>query len=188
MMKCLPPVDADIPHSNTLKEQFSGGENIRASMQSTTLQDNPVKHPMLKLASEKLLIPDDPAVMSRNIKSAGYFLGADVVGITQIPEWAFYSFSKDGKQVESNYKYAICIVVDQDYRTTNGSTLHDWIGGSPPQWSYLYSAFIASIIAGYIRRLGYNARVQHKDNYQILITPLLLFSRNRRIKPSWYRS
>ena len=133
-------------------------------------------HPMLEVFPQKASIPDDPAVMSRNIKSMGYFLGADVMGISELPQWALYSYNDDGEPVESNHKYAISIVVDQDYRTMNGSTGHDWIAGSSPQMSYLFSAFIASLMAGYIRNLGYQARVQHFQNYQVLITPLLLLS------------
>jgi reductive dehalogenase len=136
----------------------------------------PASQLMLDIASQKAAIPDDPAIMSRNIKSMGYFLGADVMGICELPEWALYSHDIEGKQVETDHTHAISIVVDQDYRTMNGSTGYDWIGGSPPQMSYLFSAFIATLIAGYIRKLGYRARVQHAQNYQVAITPLLLMS------------
>jgi reductive dehalogenase len=114
--------------------------------------------------------------MSRHIKSLGYFLGADVMGVCELPEWALYSHDIEGKPVETDHTHAICVVVDQDYRTMSSSTGYDWIGGSPPQMSYLYSAIIATLIAGYIRKLGYRARVQHAQNYQVLITPLLLMA------------
>ena len=39
-------------------------------------------------APEKTALPDDPAIVSRHIKSVGYFVGADVVGICELPQWA----------------------------------------------------------------------------------------------------
>ena len=131
---------------------------------------------LLEVSPEKAKLPDDPLVVSRNIKSVGYFLGADVMGICELPQWALYSHKMDGQPVVNKHKYAICVVVDMGYRATKGSTGYDWFGGSGPQRSYLSSAFIATMLAAYIRKLGYPARVHHYQNYQVLITPLLLLS------------
>ncbi|MBM3143343.1 MAG: reductive dehalogenase, partial [Chloroflexi bacterium] len=173
MMRGFPPVDAGVSNKVPLRMLSESDRKRQALMPS---EGPSIMHPMLEVSPQKASIPDDPAIMSRNIKSVGYFLGADIMGICELPQWALYSYNDDGEPVESNHKYAICIVVDQGYRALNGSTGHDWIAGSPPQKSYLFSAFIASLMAGYIRNLGYQARVQHFQNYQVLITPLLLLS------------
>ncbi|MBI4296085.1 MAG: reductive dehalogenase [Chloroflexi bacterium] len=173
MLMGLPPVDNGVTLKVPPRMLYVRQSSKTALMSSLAATET---HPMLEVAPQKASIPDDPAVMSRHIKSMGYFLGADVMGVCELPQWALYSYTEEGEPVKNNHKYAICIVVDQDHRTLSGSTGHDWIAGSPPQKSYLFSAFIATLIAGYIRKLGYEARVQHAQNYQVLITPLLLLS------------
>jgi hypothetical protein len=54
-----------------------------------------------------------------------------------------------------NHKYAIGILIDQDWRTASAFTGHDWISNSMSFLSYSTSGFIACILADYIRRLGY---------------------------------
>src|SRR4030042_1566751 len=85
-------------------------------------------------ASSKAPLPKDPEILSRHIKNVGYFLGADVVGICQLPQYAVYTHYTgilDGQmevqEVELNHKFAIAFVVDQGYKTLDGSTGHDWI-------------------------------------------------------------
>jgi hypothetical protein len=39
-------------------------------------------------------IPQDPEVLTRHIKAAGYFLKADVMGTCKVPESAYYSHDK----------------------------------------------------------------------------------------------
>ncbi|MCX6012652.1 MAG: reductive dehalogenase [Chloroflexi bacterium] len=173
MISGLPPVDYGVSVTPPPRMNVGDAAKLASILNNEAFL---TKHPILEVASDKMSLPADIMVRSRHIKSAGYFLGADVMGVCELPQYALYSHNQYGQVVESNDNYAICIVVDQDYRTTNGSTLRDWIGGSPPQWSYLSSAFIATMLAGYIRKLGYHARVQHAQNYQVLITPLLLLS------------
>jgi len=127
-----------------------------------------------KVALTKAPISDDPKVLSRHIKRLGYFLRADIVGISQLPSYAVYSHDVDGNLLELDHKFAIMVVVDQDYETMVGSTGYDWISGSQSYMAYSASGFIACIMANYIRRLGYPARAQHVRNYQVVIPPLLL--------------
>ncbi len=49
------------------------------------------------MAAKKAPIPDDPRVMSRHLKSLGYFLGADLMGIGRLPQSAVYSSDVRGK-------------------------------------------------------------------------------------------
>lgn len=130
----------------------------------------------LEVSPEKAKLPDDVSVMSRNIKSVGYFLGASVMGICELPQWVLYSHRMDGEPVVNKHKYAICIAADMNYWANKGTTGYDWFGGSGPMWSYLSSGFIATMLAAYIRKLGYPARVHHYHNYQLPVTPLLVLS------------
>jgi reductive dehalogenase len=122
-------------------------------------------------------IPEDPALLSRHIKETAYFLRADAVGICRLPQYAVYSHSAPkGDPIELRHKYAIAILVDQDSRTAEATSGHDWISNSMSFVAYSASGFIACILADYIRRLGYPARAHHALNYQVVVPPILLWS------------
>jgi len=128
-------------------------------------------------AKNKAPLPDDPAVLSRHIKEVAYFLRSDAVGICKLPTYAVYTNSfPDGQPIELNHKYAIGILIDQDWRTSSATIGHDWISNSMSFMSYSASGFIACILADYIRRLGYPARAHHARNYQVVVPPILLWA------------
>ena len=130
-----------------------------------------------KAAPNKAPLPDDPELLARHIKDTAYFLRADIVGICQLPPYAVYSHSMaTGEPVELNHKYAIAIVVDQDWKTAEATVGNDWISNSMSFMSYSASGFIACILADYIRRLGYRARAHHARNYEVLVPPILLMA------------
>jgi len=129
------------------------------------------------VAANKAPLPDDPEVMSRHIKETAYFLRADLVGICELPPYAVYSHSMEtGEPVELNHKYAIAIVIDQDFKTAEATVGNDWISNSMSFLAYSTSGFIACILADYIRRLGYPARAHHARNYQVVVPPILLWA------------
>jgi len=128
------------------------------------------------VAPKKAPLPKDPKALSQHIKQLGYFLRADIVGICRLPQYAVYSHGLDGNPVELKHKYAILLVVDQDYDTMLGSVGDDWISGSQSFIGYSTSAFMACIMANYIRKLGYPARAHHVFNYQVIVVPLLLLA------------
>lgn len=129
-----------------------------------------------EVAPSQAALPQAPELLSRHIKSLGYFLRADIVGICQLPQWAVYSYNRKGNPIKLNHKFAIVVVIDQDYKTMNGSTGDDWISCSQSFMSYATSAFITCMMAKYIRQLGYPARAHHFSNYQVAVTPLLLLA------------
>jgi reductive dehalogenase len=129
------------------------------------------------VAPETAPISQDPAVITRHIKEFAYFLRTDLVGICELPPYAVYSHAADGSKVELDHKYAIVLLIDQDFKTYNGSNGHDYISTSTSFLSYSTTAFISSIVAAYIRSLGYPARAHYaRNNYQVLIPPLLLWA------------
>ena len=126
-------------------------------------------------AAQKAPLPHDPASLSRHIKETAYFLRADAVGICELPPYAVYTnLSPHGEACENTHKYAIAILVDQDYKTSRATGGHDWISNSMSFVAYSASGFIACLLADYIRRLGYPARAHHAMNYQVVVPPILL--------------
>lgn len=128
-------------------------------------------------AANKAPLIDDPEAMARHIKETAYFLRADLVAICELPHYAVYSHSMEtGEPVELNHKYAIAILIDQDYKTAEATVGNDWISNSMSFVAYSTSGFIACILADYIRRLGYPARAHHARNYQVVAPPILLWA------------
>lgn len=120
---------------------------------------------------------EDPVAMARHIKETAYFLRADMVGICELPPYAVYSHEAlTGKPIDLPHKYAIAILIDQDWRTSAAFNGSDWISNSMSFLSYSNSAFIACTLADYIRRLGYPARAHHARNYQVAVPPILLWA------------
>lgn len=119
----------------------------------------------------------DVARATQHIKDLALFYRADAVGVCELPPFAVYSHSADtGEPIELNHKYAIAVLVDQDYRTMRGSTGMDMISGAQSFISYSHSGFIAVQIAQYIRSIGYPARAHFPRVYQVAITPILLYA------------
>jgi len=127
------------------------------------------------VAQEKAPLTDDPVSMARHIKETAYFLRSDIVAVSELPAYAVYSHSMaTGEPVTLNHRYAISIIVDQDWKTAEATIGNDWISNSMSFLGYSTSGFIACILADYIRRLGYPARAHHARNYQVLVPPILL--------------
>ncbi|MDP2646597.1 MAG: hypothetical protein Q8P24_16785 [Desulfobacterales bacterium] len=104
-------------------------------------------------------LPGDPEKITRHIKETAYFFRADLVGVCKLPSYAVSGCSNPtGEPVELNHKYAIAVLVDQDWKTSGASTGDDWISTSRAYRSYTASGFTACMLADYIRRLGYPAR------------------------------
>lgn len=120
---------------------------------------------------------DDPAANALHIKETAYFLRADIVGICRLPRYAVFSHSKfTNRPITLDHKYAVAIVVDQDWRTASAFTGNDWISNSMSFVSYATSGFISCVLADYIRRLGFPARAHHAMNYQVAVPPILLWA------------
>ena len=114
---------------------------------------------------------------TRHVKDLATFYRADAVGVCDLPPFAVYSHAGDtGEPIELDHKYAVAVLVDQDYRTMSGSSGMDMISGAQSFISYSHSGFIAIQIAAYIRNLGYPARAHFPRVYQVAVTPILLYA------------
>ena len=129
-----------------------------------------------EVAATRAPIPEDPEILSRHIKRLGYFLKADVIGICRVPEYAIYSYDRQGNPIDINYQYAIVIAMGKAYQTVKASSGYDWIGDPISFQAYQRVSLVAHTIADYIKRLGYPASPQAPNAYQVLIPPLLLWA------------
>ena len=164
MIKNMPPPTAGTTGEPTDMNNMPEGMEIMMA----AMTDKP--------APEKAAMPDDPSILSNHIKSMAYFIGADVVGICELPQWAVYSHDMQGNPIECNHKYAICIAVDQGLETMEASSGDDWISGAQSGRAYAMCGYVGHVLAKYIRMLGYPARLHYAGDYQVLVPPLLLLS------------
>jgi len=118
----------------------------------------------------------DPAANTRALKSLSYFLGADLTGICEIPRYAWYSHDGDGNPIEMKHKYAVVMLIDQEYDTMEGASGDDWISGAQSMRAYLRGAEIAGIMADTLRQLGFPSRSQTNVDSEVLHIPLLLLA------------
>ena len=133
------------------------------------LQDGPV-------AETQAPDTDDPDWNAASIKAAGHFLGADMVGISEAPGFAWYSHEEDGTEITPNHRYAITMLIDQGHETMEGASGDDWISGAQSMRSYMRGGEIAGILAEHIRALGHAARSQTNADSQVLQIPLILLA------------
>jgi reductive dehalogenase len=135
------------------------------------------------VATHQAPIPNNPAVLTRHIKETAYFLRADAAGVCELPQYVVYSHKFDFMNpdagevpIELNHKYAIAVLIDQDYRTSHATSGSDWISNAMSMLSYSTSGFVAIILAEYIRRLGYPAKAHYAPFYDIVVPPILLLA------------
>ncbi len=118
----------------------------------------------------------DAQVNAQNIKAALYFLGADAVGISRCPDWAYYSHDAIGEPIEPYHRNAISVIIDQGHETMEGASGDDWIACSQSMRAYMRFSLLGGIIADQIRHLGYSARSHTVIDGEVLQPPLLLLS------------
>jgi len=128
---------------------------------------SPEKQPLKK---KKLL---------RLIKELALFYGAVDVGVTPLKDYHLYSHAGRhvenwGEEIKNNHHTAIVIVVAMKVGMIKSAPDLPVILESSRQ--YVEAAKIASIIAQYLRDLGYDARAHTDGNYQVLCVPIAVDS------------
>ncbi len=118
----------------------------------------------------------DPAANARALKSLSYLLGADITGICEIPRYARYSHGSDGNPLTYKHKYAVVMLIDQEFDTMEGASGDDWVSGSQSMRAYLRGAEIAGVMGDMIRQLGFPARSQSNVDGDVLQLPLMLLA------------
>ena len=108
------------------------------------------------------------------VKAALYYLGADLVGICELPEYAWYSHDLDGSELKPYHKYGIAVLIDQGYETMEGASGDDWISGAQSMRAYLRAQLISGIVGSHIRSLGYPARGHSVMDQDVLHIPIIM--------------
>ena len=121
-------------------------------------------------------LPGDSQEVANHIKSLCYFLDADIVGICEVPDYAWFSHDMDGKSIPPRHKYAIVLLIDQGYETMASSSGDDWISSAQSYRAYLKGSNIACTVASYIRQLGHDARPHTSRDSEVLHLPLIVLA------------
>ena len=125
-------------------------------------------------AGQKAPGADDAKRNTAAVKAALYYLGADLVGICELPEYAWYSHDLDGSELKPYHKYGIAILIDQGYETMEGASGDDWISGAQSMRAYLRAQLISGIVGSHIRSLGYPARGHSVMDQDVLHIPIIM--------------
>ncbi len=120
--------------------------------------------------------PANAARNAANLKAASYFLGADAVGLSRCPDWAWYSHDATGEPIVPPHDQAVSMIIDQGYETMEGASGDDWISVAQSMRAYLRFSLLGGVIARQIRNLGYKAKAHSVMDGEVLQPPLLLLS------------
>ncbi|WP_172293445.1 2Fe-2S iron-sulfur cluster-binding protein [Pseudoruegeria sp. HB172150] len=118
----------------------------------------------------------DPQRNADNIKAALYFIGQDAVGLSDCPDWAWYSHDAAGKPITPYHDQAISMIVDQGHETMEGASGDDWISCAQSMRAYLRFSLVGGVLAQHLRNLGFSARTHTVMDDEVLHPPLLLLS------------
>jgi len=118
----------------------------------------------------------DPERNALNLKAAAYYLSADAVGLSRVPDWAYYSHDAGGNPIEPYHSNGVSLLLDQGHETMEGASGDDWISVAQSMRAYLRFSLLGGVIGEQIRRLGYSARVHSVLDGDVLQPPLLLLS------------
>jgi len=136
--------------------------------------------PAVAIGAEIAPVPHDPEALTRHVKAVAYFLKADLVGTCRVPASAYYSHDKEGRPVDVRYENAIVFIMRKDFQAMRASTGSDWMGDPISFQAYAHLGLVAETLAGYVRRLGWDAEPQYGpsfvNRYSVLMPPLLLLS------------
>lgn len=104
-------------------------------------------------------IPDDPAANAADLKAAAYFLDASMAAVAERPGAA---------------GAALVILVEQPRAPADEPLADGWTKGCAPAVAALRALEIATVLAGYIRHLGWAASAHDAADAEIEAAELLL--------------
>ncbi len=116
----------------------------------------------------------DPEHNAAALKALAHHLGGDMVGVCEVPLFAWFSHREDGTEIRPYHRNAVVILLDQGYETMEGASGDDWVSGAQSMRAYMRGAQIAGIMAEHVRSLGWSARSQTNVDSDVLHIPLVL--------------
>ena len=128
------------------------------------------------IAKTKAPIPDEPRILTRHIKSLGYFLGADMVGVCRLPESAVYLNALEKEGEDALYEYAVVLLNIKNTDVIRQSYGREWIDDPCSFQAYQRCACQAQVMADYLRRLGWRSEPSIVGRYSTLLPQLVIES------------
>ena len=128
------------------------------------------------VAAAKAPLPDDPRILTRHIKSLGYFLGADMIGICKLPKSALYLEHLERAGQDGLYENAIVLLNVKKTNVTRQSYGREWIDDPCSFQTYQRCACQAQSMTGYLRRLGWRSDSGVLGKYPTLLPQLVIES------------
>jgi len=119
---------------------------------------------------------DDPDFNADVIKATLYFLGADLVGISEAPGWVWYSHGIDGRAGTPPHKYAVTTLVDQGHETMEGASGDDWLSAAQSMRAYLRGSLLNGVVTLHLRRLGFASTNHTAADGDVIQPPLVLLA------------
>jgi len=135
-----------------------------------------VPHQDGPLAEQAAASCSDAAENTRALKSLSYFLGAELTGVCEVPRYAWYSHGDGGVPIECHHKYAVVMLIDQEYDTMEGASGDDFISGAQSMRAYMRGGVISGVMGEHLRSLGFSARAQTNADSEVLQLPLILLA------------
>ncbi len=99
-------------------------------------------------------VPDDLARRTQDLKGAGYFLDASMVGISKLPKNAWIA----GNPKHPSHSHAIVVLVEHPNSIDANNVASQWVTGYEHELATTRAAEISAILAGHIAALGYHAQ------------------------------
>lgn len=118
----------------------------------------------------------DPKRNALNLKAACYYLASDAVGLSPVPDWAYYSHDSKQQPITPYHDSGVCMMFDQGHETMEGASGDDWISSAQSMRAYLRFSLLGGVIGEQVRRQGYSARVHTVLDGEVLQPPLMLLS------------
>jgi epoxyqueuosine reductase len=116
-----------------------------------------VTPPIAQPSQEGRKIEGDWRKITKFVKKAGKFFGADLVGVAELDRNWLYSTNRKGKpyNVPEEYDRAIVMAIEMDYEGINTSPAMPCAAASVLGYSKM--AFVEIMLSAFINRLGYSA-------------------------------
>lgn len=140
----------------------------------SSLQNYIANFQLPEVAKEKAPLPNNQRMLTRHIKSLGYFLGADMVGICKLPKSAIYSEVLAEEGQDALYENAIVLLNVKKTNVIRQSYGREWIDDPCSFQSYQRCACQAQVMAGYLRRLGWRSDSSIVRKYSTLLPQLIV--------------
>jgi reductive dehalogenase len=120
---------------------------------------------------------------SKTVKGVARMFGADLVGVCKLEkpyiyshQGAFFHWVKGtiDEPINLEHKYAISIGIEMDYRRTKASP--SFIADEEVALGYIRNCVTSTLLAQYIREIGYSARAHNILNEQVIHPPLAVMA------------